>query len=100
MIVKQILNKIEKMLSDKYNVNTYSQGGYRLAVVIYQAYIGEEKEANVGNLFRKAHKLAEDSSSYSAFERSIYREIKEAFPNIKKINILKEVYSMAEEVTI
>ena len=51
MIIKQVLNKIEKMLSDNYNVNTYSQGGYRLAILVYQAYISESKESTVGNLF-------------------------------------------------
>lgn len=100
MIIKQVLNKIEKMLSDNYNVNTYSQGGYRLAILVYQAYISESKESTVGNLFRKAHLIAEDNSNYSAFERSIYREIKEAFPNLKKINILEKVYFLAEEVKI
>lgn len=102
MIIKPILEKIKDHLEQKYNINIYSLSGLRLAYVIYVAYITSDSPFNQSKeLMAEAHKLIDDGTQYVAFERSVYRELKNIYQdNGKGFIVLKVVYDIVAEFKI
>lgn len=102
MIIKPILEKIKDYLQDNYNINCFTKSGLRLAYVVYLAYITSDEQIRQSNeLLQKAHALIDDDSTYVAFERSVYREIKNTILNHdKSFIILEVVYDLAKGVKI
>lgn len=102
MIIKPILEKVKDHLQNEYNVNIFSQSGLRLAYVVYQAYITNDSPIMVSSeLLRKSHELLNDGSSYTAFERAVYRELKAISDRQgKDFYILRVVYDIAKGVKI
>jgi len=102
MIIKLILEKVKDHLEQEYNVNMFSQSGLRLAYVVYQAYITSDKPIMISSeLLKKSHELLDDGSSYVAFKRSVYRELKAISDRQgKDFYILRVVYDIAKGVKI
>lgn len=101
MIIKMIFDKTVNYLEKHYGLNIFHQSGLRLAYVMYQAVLTSDQPIKItGELLRKAHELIKDNSSYTAFERSVYREIKELFPNENYTNILPIIYRVAKGIQL
>lgn len=102
MIIKPILEKIKEHLEEKYGVNIYTLSGLRLAYVIYMAYITSDSPFKQSkDLMKKAYELIDDGTQYIAFERSVYRELKNIYENKNKsFIVLKVVYDIVAEIKI
>lgn len=101
MIVKMIFDKVKNHLETERGLNTFNQSGLRLCYVVYQAYITSDQPIRISSeLLRKAHELINDGSSYGAFERSVYRELRDMFSDEPFINIVSLVYKLAKETTV
>ena len=71
MIIKPILNGVAKHLENVYGVDTFTQSGLRLTYVVYEA-----------------------------FERSVYRELKNITNGKRNANIVKTIYDIAEGIKL
>ena len=102
MIIKPILEKIKDYLQDTYNISCFTKSGLRLAYVVYLAYITSDDPIKQSNeLLQQAYDLSQDDCSYVAFERSVYREIKNAFINNDEgFIILEVIYNLAKGLKI
>lgn len=102
MIIKPILEKIKDYLENEFSVNIYSLSGLRLAYVIYAAYITSETPFKQSKeLMAKAHELINDGTQYIAFERSVYRELKNIYTKKdKSFIVLKVVYDIVSGIKI
>ena len=101
MIIKMIFDKVQNHLETERGLNTFNQSGLRVCYVVYQAYITSDQPIRISSdLLRKAHELINDGSTYGAFERSVYRELKEMFGNEPFTNIVSSVYKLAKEIKV
>lgn len=102
MIIKPILEKVKDHLEANYSVNTFLQSGSRLAYVVYEAYVTfDEPYKSSAEIMKKAYEISGDNSTYMAFERSVYRELKEISEmQGESFYLLKVIYDIAEGVKI
>ena len=101
MIIKPILNKVMEHLENEYGVNTFTQSGLRLAYVVYEAYITSDRPIRMSSeLINIAYENLGDNSTYSAFERSVYRELKNINEKEKNLNILQTIYNIAKGIKL
>jgi meiotically up-regulated gene 157 (Mug157) protein len=93
--------KFEKViahLEKKYALNVFQQG-IRLSYVVYVAKETlDEPFKTMISLMHKAYDLSQEATNYTAFERSIYRELKRMFPNEEVINVVESCYKLANEI--
>lgn len=98
-LIKKLYQTVENYLVDKYNVNVFTQQGNRFIGLIYTAYITSDNPLTVmRDLVEKANKDFDDGSSYIAFQRSIYRELKRIYPDLPFINVVSLSYRIAKEI--
>lgn len=98
-VTKMIYNRVEEYLYDNLGLNVFTKQGGRLASVIYIAYITTDKPITImSDLIAKAYEFYDDESTLIAFQRSVYREFKNLYPNEKNINIVKLAYQTAKGI--
>lgn len=101
MIIKPILNGVAKHLENVYGIDTFTQSGLRLTYVVCEAYITSDEPIRLsGELLKKAHTRIDDFSNYEAFERSVYRELKNITNGKRNANIVKTIYGIAEGIKL